>query len=61
MRKYTYINKKTGQRVYSDEPLKSTSLKLVSAIRGSVPQGIEKHKTVKLTDRDNLALDGVII
>ena len=60
MRKYTYINKKTGQRVYSDEPLKSSSLKLVSAIRGSVPRGIEKSK-VELSDRDKLALEGVIL
>lgn len=43
MRKYTYIDKTTGKRIYSDVPLKSTGLELVQEVRGSIPRGMEKN------------------
>lgn len=62
MRKYTYINPKTGKRTYSDTPLSDPSLKLVTAIRGSVPRSVEK-KPLSAKDQRNLeiAVDGKIL
>lgn len=42
MRKYTYIDKTTGERVYSDKPLDNPNLKKVTEIRGGTPRGMAK-------------------
>lgn len=57
MRKYTYIDKRNGKRVYSDKPLNKPYLEKATEVRGSVPQGMEKSGVTKSTDRD-IALDG---
>ncbi len=57
MRKYTYIDKRTGQRVYSDTPLDKPYLKKVTEIRGGAPRGMEKVGVAKSTEKDS-ALDG---
>lgn len=33
MKKFTYLNKKTGKKVYSDRPVKDPDLVLVKAVR----------------------------
>lgn len=61
MRKFTYINTKTGERIYSENRLDLTDAtrkdyKLVQEIRGSVPRSVEKRKEV--SDEHDLALYG---
>ena len=60
MRKFTYINQKTGKRTYSDTPLSDPSLKLVTAIRGSVPRSLEKKLTDKEKREMEITLEGKI-
>lgn len=54
--KYTYIDTRTGERKYSDKPLVGKHLRLVSEVRGSVPQSVEKRQ--RITTEDDLALNG---
>ena len=42
MRKYTYIDTRTGERVYSDLPLRNTYFTKVTEIRGGPPGHMEK-------------------
>ena len=42
MHKYAYRNKKTGAKVYSNQPIKNPNLELVSEVRD------EKIKTAKV-------------
>jgi len=44
MKNYTYKNKKTGQKVYSDQPKKDRDLVLVCQVRNGQ---MNSNKTVK--------------
>ena len=46
MRKYTYIDTRTGERVYSDLPLRKTYFTKVTEIRGGTPDHMEKSRGV---------------
>lgn len=58
MQKYTYFDKATGKRIYSETPLKDPGLQLVQTIRGGIPKGVEKRVKKPLTPEDELALYG---
>ena len=42
MRKYNYIDKRNGERVYSDLPLRPSYFQKVTEIRGGTPEHMEK-------------------
>jgi len=56
MQKYTYIDTRNGKRYSSSSPIEFAKedrdhIKLIVAIRGSIPRGMEKNK--KLIKRND--------
>ena len=55
MRKYTYIDTRTGERVYSDLPLRKTYFTKVTEIRGGPPGHMEKSSGLKKFNRADVS------